>query len=414
MLSSFYLASSYSTRKPLTPTWPTTNTRCHSSFNPSSHRIPCNPRPTPWNPFTIDTSFTNQFQELQERTKIPQIHELFTPGSSTSSTNTLKPPKLNLPPFDGSNPLDWIFQADQFFTHYSINPNLRLSYIASYMTGDALAWFQWLHNSHLLSTWERFTWDLELRFGPSTFENHQQALFKLKQTSSVHDYHKEFERLCNRVTALPHTDVLDCFISGLKSEIQHEMSIIWPTSISQAIGLAKLINPKIKHPNLINPSTETTTNQLQHPLKPSHSRYFPILLLVWPYHNHHSPNHPSTSVVSLQRNYKIGELKASVLTAMNGSYRVIVVNRRNFSCYSRRKVTSVHRTTITTLMNLWFLTHLTQFQKLTVPTQAHQPASNHPHLHQKTFTYRSTPSPDNHLQELYVFTLQLRVTPFRF
>jgi len=150
----------------------------------------------------------NQLQELQQNQSLMQ-QTLSTPQhsqashSQTNNNFSLKPPKIILAPFDGSNPLEWIFQAEQYFTHYSINPNSRISLIASYMAGDALAWFQWLHNNHLLTTWERFCRDLELRFGPSSFENHQQALFKLKKTTYVHEYQKEFEKLCNRVHDLP-------------------------------------------------------------------------------------------------------------------------------------------------------------------------------------------------------------------
>ena len=38
----------------------------------------------------------------------------------------IRPPKLNLPAFDGSNPLDWLFQADQYFTFYNTTPPQRL------------------------------------------------------------------------------------------------------------------------------------------------------------------------------------------------------------------------------------------------------------------------------------------------
>jgi hypothetical protein len=114
------------------------------------------------------------------------------------------------------------------------------------MTGDALAWFQWLHSSNLLTSWDRFTRDLELPFGPSSFENHQQALFKLKQTSTVQEYQKSFERICNRVTSLPPIAILDCFISGLRFDIQNELAILRPTTISQAIGLAKLVESKLQ------------------------------------------------------------------------------------------------------------------------------------------------------------------------
>jgi hypothetical protein len=112
------------------------------------------------------------------------------------------------------------------------------------MTGDALGWFQWMYKSHLLSTWDAFTTALETRFGPSSFDNHQQALFKLRQTTTVADYQRDFERLCNRVAGLPPMAIVDCFVSGLKPHIRHELAIHQPHSISQAIGLAKLIESK--------------------------------------------------------------------------------------------------------------------------------------------------------------------------
>nr|KYP31379.1 hypothetical protein KK1_048338 [Cajanus cajan] len=60
--------------------------------------------------------------------------------------------------------------------------------ISFYMKGDALSWFKWMHFNHQLQDWESFTRSLELRFGPSSYENHQQMLFKLRQQGSVIDY----------------------------------------------------------------------------------------------------------------------------------------------------------------------------------------------------------------------------------
>jgi hypothetical protein len=156
--------------------------------------------------------------------------------------------------FDGTNPLDWIFLANQFFTHYAIPPFQRLTHAASYMSGDALGWFQWMYNNNLLSTWEAFTTELEVRFGPSSYDNHQQALFKLKQSSTVAEYQREFERLCNRVTGLSPIAIVDCFVSGLKFHIQNELAIHRPTHISQAIGLAKLIESKTLASRFVPPS----------------------------------------------------------------------------------------------------------------------------------------------------------------
>lgn len=93
--------------------------------------------------------------------------------------------------FDGSNPLDWIFQAENYFTYYNIPENRRLSLSVFYVTGAALSWYKYLHNNALLGRWRDFSRALELRFGHSDYENHQAALFKLKQTTTVMSYQSE-------------------------------------------------------------------------------------------------------------------------------------------------------------------------------------------------------------------------------
>lgn len=114
-----------------------------------------------------------------------------------------KSPKLELPLFDGSNPLKWVFQANQIFSFYNQPPKNRVSLISFYMKDDALGRFKWMHSNLLLTDWYSFTKALELRFGPSTYENHQAGLFKLKQTGSVMEYQTKFEQLGNQVVGLP-------------------------------------------------------------------------------------------------------------------------------------------------------------------------------------------------------------------
>lgn len=56
----------------------------------------------------------------------------------------------------------------------------------------------------------------------------------------------EILRLFNRIIRLPNQAIIDYFISGLRADIQHELADLHPTSISQAIGLAKLVETKIQ------------------------------------------------------------------------------------------------------------------------------------------------------------------------
>ncbi|GKB94316.1 ty3-gypsy retrotransposon protein [Tanacetum coccineum] len=137
--------------------------------------------------------------------------------------------------------------------------------ILFHLSGDALSWYKYLYNNHLLTTWDAFTRALKTHFGPSTYDNHQATLFKLRQTSTVTAYQTEFERLSNFVVGLPPDALLNCFLSGLRNDIQQELSILRPQSITQAIGLAKLIEDKNSDPrfrpkyNITNRFTSSST-----------------------------------------------------------------------------------------------------------------------------------------------------------
>lgn len=104
----------------------------------------------------------------------PLFHQL--PYPQTLNIPSLPPfriPKLELTMFDGTNPLNWLFQVDQFFSFYNLSPENRLSLISFYMKGDALSWFKWMHQNHFLTDWFSFVRALKLRFGPSTYDNNQ-------------------------------------------------------------------------------------------------------------------------------------------------------------------------------------------------------------------------------------------------
>ncbi|CAL0328480.1 unnamed protein product [Lupinus luteus] len=158
-----------------------------------------------------------------------------------------QPPKLQLISFDGSKPLDYILQAEQLFQLYLVPPKHQKSMISFYIQGEAFSWFKLMfHNSQLLD-WQLFTRALENCFGSSTYINHQAELFKPDQIGTVAKYRKQFEKLSNRIWGLSHEIILNCFISGLIPKIRCELTILRPTSISDDLGLAKLVEAKIHY-----------------------------------------------------------------------------------------------------------------------------------------------------------------------
>jgi len=50
--------------------------------------------------------------------------------------------KLDVPRFDGREPLGWIFKINQFFDYHNTPEQDKLTIASFYMEGHALAWFQ--------------------------------------------------------------------------------------------------------------------------------------------------------------------------------------------------------------------------------------------------------------------------------
>lgn len=154
--------------------------------------------------------------------------------------------KLDIPRFDGRDPLGWIFKMNQLFQYQNTPEEERITVASLYLDGAALSWYQWMFTNGLISSWQSFLDALDSRFAPTFYDDPRGALFKLVQRGSVNDYLTEFERLANRVTGLPPPFLLSCFISGLNPELRREVLALQPISLLQATALAKLQEDKLK------------------------------------------------------------------------------------------------------------------------------------------------------------------------
>lgn len=70
--------------------------------------------------------------------------------------------KLDIPRFDGKDPLSWIFKINQFFEFHRTPEDQRLRLASFYMEGEALTWFEWMHANGQLISWTMFIQALEL------------------------------------------------------------------------------------------------------------------------------------------------------------------------------------------------------------------------------------------------------------
>lgn len=119
--------------------------------------------------------------------------------------------KAMLAPFDGSNPLEWIFQAESYFELNQVAIPQHLALVPFFMTGLALAWFTWLHATHQLTQAVQISpvpWNFDL----AIILRQSPVLFKLLQTTTVTEYQMQFEALSNRVEGMNLDLLLNFFL----------------------------------------------------------------------------------------------------------------------------------------------------------------------------------------------------------
>lgn len=96
--------------------------------------------------------------------------------------------KIEIPKFDGTDLNGWVLHIEEIFNFHKTPANLWLCIVSSYMEERTLAWYHWMKGNNLLLTWPGFLANLKQQFRTSQYEDHQVALSKLTQTTSVSDF----------------------------------------------------------------------------------------------------------------------------------------------------------------------------------------------------------------------------------
>ena len=138
------------------------------------------------------------------------------------------------------------FKIQQYFDFHNATEEKRLQIAPLYFDGKALCWYQWRRKNTKIDSWDNFLESLQVRFGQSELEDYQGKLSKLVQVGSILEYQEAFEDLSNKVDALSESFLLSCFISGLKPNIQHEVALFQPSSLTKAMALAKIQEQKLQ------------------------------------------------------------------------------------------------------------------------------------------------------------------------
>ncbi|VFQ69392.1 unnamed protein product [Cuscuta campestris] len=153
-------------------------------------------------------------------------------------------PKLEAPMCDGSEPLCWLYKADEYFKFYTTPPEERLRCIALMLEGPAADWFRWRMNANLIVDYADFVDKFKLRFDPMYYADYFGQLANLRQTGSVMEYQTAFENIMQHVTGASEANLLSLFHAGLKPHLRHEIALLKPTTLSSSFALARELEAK--------------------------------------------------------------------------------------------------------------------------------------------------------------------------
>eukprot|EP00261_Vitis_vinifera_P023282 XP_010655166.1 PREDICTED: uncharacterized protein LOC104880390 [Vitis vinifera] len=125
--------------------------------------------------------------------------------------------KLEFPRFSGDDPTEWLNRVDQFFEFQEIAADQKGSI-----------------------SWEALEDEVRACFGPPDSEDFDEALSRVRQSGTLRDYQREFERLGNRVRGWTQKALVGTFMGGLKPEVADGIRMFKPQSVKEAISLAKM------------------------------------------------------------------------------------------------------------------------------------------------------------------------------
>ncbi|WVZ24369.1 hypothetical protein V8G54_002913 [Vigna mungo] len=154
--------------------------------------------------------------------------------------------KVELPSFDGTDPVRWITRAETYFEVQGSIEEVKVRLAKLSMEGATIHWFNLLQEAEVGLSWTKLKRELIGRYGGRTSDNPLEELKYLSQTGSVDEYLVEFEYISSQVYRLPEEQYLGYFIGGLRSEIRRTVHTFNPVNRLQAMHLARDVEAELQ------------------------------------------------------------------------------------------------------------------------------------------------------------------------
>jgi len=153
-------------------------------------------------------------------------------------------PRVELPPFEGSNPKLWQRRCEEYFQRWGTPEALCISYSTNQFTGAAATWLEAYLNKFSKSTWSEFVKAVQARFMRNQHQILLRRLYHIQKTESVEDYVQRFSDLIDRISSYESSSdpllYLTWFLDGLKPDVRVLVAIQQPDDLDTACSLALL------------------------------------------------------------------------------------------------------------------------------------------------------------------------------
>ncbi|XP_057766739.1 uncharacterized protein LOC130987132 [Salvia miltiorrhiza] len=151
-------------------------------------------------------------------------------------------PRMDIPMFDGTDPIAWLAQSEQYFLVHRTPPSDRVQLALIAMSGRAMFWAQWVLRRSASIEWSQFSQELIERFGDSSAINAYEAMHITRQTGPLEEYLALFEERIAQLPELPPAQYLGMFLGGLHSSIRDRITESDSVNVFTAIRAARRIS----------------------------------------------------------------------------------------------------------------------------------------------------------------------------
>lgn len=127
---------------------------------------------------------------------------------------------IDFPRFERGDSTEWLHKVNKYFEYHKTSEESKMSLVALHLDGAASSWYQWLETNHQVRSWHEFAFQLQIRFGPSPYDDPNTQLSRSTQTSTVADYELKFQKISNKIPGVPESFLKGCYIRGLTWDIQ--------------------------------------------------------------------------------------------------------------------------------------------------------------------------------------------------